>query len=726
MWLLYLLFIILILVVLEMYLDAFKNIDERLRRPLLGFCLWAAFTFVLYGHLKSAGEEITGLLAFSSIESACALLSVYALALNSWALLKRRRPGQIRQLLEAEADARYIGYPVKSQNATLPLSVEKRKVDMRWAAFGSLAGFGVFANFALLVPGLRSILSDSFTTLLPDAAVFIISGACGGLLLRKNRQWIEVLGARKKEEERAARPVQLPDMAAQRELALLLGEEHRQHGERVSDPRWSYLEGKGLYAGILSVGDLGSGKTTCVGLPWLHTMLAHGLGGLVLDAGGNYTKFIERLMQKLGREKDLIVIRPNGPWKYNAVHKPDMTSADLAGWMFMVMRNLANANTVSANDAFWEVKGREYANAVIDLCRLFDPGSITFEVLYRLNSDEQARNRILAELEQEIQKGTTEERYHTIQHQLAFWRKTLKEMAPNLRGSIPAQFDGVVSMFSSEYSLFRTFCPHPDEGPRFDGFTPEMLDASKVVLLDMPLRAYPHSGKVIATMLKLDFQRCVNTRTQGRSEEDVKQPVFLLIDEAQNYVSARGDLGDPMYLAESRKNKAINIYMSQSIDSFQDAFRDEKSCNVFFNNLRTKLLMSQEGSDSQKMCADFCGKATQFKKTITEAEAGRRTDLNYLAGGLLHEEMAVTKTVAYAEHDEYIFKLVEFRNLPPFVAIVNQFTGDKKLPPRVVYMKPMFVDGSGEICHHERASWFSGEKDHLRSYQELMSAEVRS
>ena len=102
-------------------------------------------------------------------------------------------------------------------------------------------------------------------------------------------------------------------------------------------------------------------------------------------------------------------------------------------------------------------------------------------------------------------------------------------MPANMCGSIPATFNSIVQMFSSEYELYRTFCPHPHEPGAFAGFTNEAFDTGKVVVLNMPLRKYPDAGRTIATLLKLDFQRGVLRRTEGRSEAEVTRPVFLLI-----------------------------------------------------------------------------------------------------------------------------------------------------------------------------------------------------
>ena len=604
----------------------------------------------------------------------------------------------------------------------LVLKNKSRSEVMRAAA---LVGSVVCAAMFPIVPELRRLF-ESFGGLV-FAAYCFASFALFFVVLadatQKNYKWIARTLRWRVDEDLVS--VVLPPVPVAPGLRLLLGEQHKQDGHRIAHPSWFALSGDGLYTGILVVGDSGSGKTTCAGYTWIEEMLAKGLGGLILDAGGSYVRFAQRQMAALDRSADLVVIEPGGEWKCNPIQKPEMSSTDLAGWIFMIIRNLAGAAQTSGTEAFWIDKGQEYAAAVIELCRLVDPTHITLQILYRLNSDEETRQKILSGLEGEVRNGTTPERLHRIQEALNFWRKSVPQMGPNLRGSIPAQFDAVVSMFAANYQLFETFCPHPDEDRIFPGFTNDVLDSGKVIVVNMPLQKYPRAGRVISTMLKLDFQASVKRRTEGKSEADVKQPVFLLIDEAQNYVSARGDVGDPLYLAESRKNKAVNVYMSQSIDSFKDAFRDEPSCNVFFNNLRTKVFLSQEGHESQRICAELCGKSTQYKKTLTEAEAGRNTGIQYLAGGFVHEEVAISKTVAYSEHDEYIFKPHDFRNLPQFVSIVSPYDGNAKLLPRVVYMKPIFVDSEGNVSSRVCDTWFSADRAQLMSYGEVLTNEIR-
>ena len=597
----------------------------------------------------------------------------------------------------------------------------RTRLDIACAGAGS--GFIFCALFFVASGHYRDLLmsGEHLSLILFYFVTVTLFGASMGETARRNAEWLKTLTDWKNRD--TVRPFTLAPYPHKKELEIVIGEKHEDRGRRVTEPTWFSLEGNAVYTGILVVGDTGSGKTTCAGFPWLEKMIQSGLGGLVLDAGGSYVRFVRQQMKAAGREQDLIVIEPGGAHKYNPIAKPDMGSTDLAGWIFQVIKNLEGTQKQTGTEAFWDQQGKAYANVMLELCRLLDP-HVTLEMLYRLNTDEKTRHKILKFLEKELIEGTTDERAHRIKHLLHYFNNEWAQMPANMRGSIPTTFNGAVQMFSSDFALHRTFCPHPHEEGIFPGFNNESFDSGKVVVLDMPLRKFPEAGRVLATLLKLDFQRGVLRRTEGRSEAEVTRPCFLLIDEAQNYVTASKEMGDAVYLAESRKNKPINIYLSQSIDSFKDAFHDADACNVFFNNLRTKVFLSQEGPESQKMCAELCGKATYWKKTVTESEAGRQSSVNYATGGLAHEEVAVSKTVAYAEHDEYLFKPHDFRNLPQFVCVTSAFDGSVKLKPSVVYMKPVFVDGEGNVTERHYETWFSGERTQVLSYTDTIAEPV--
>lgn len=199
------------------------------------------------------------------------------------------------------------------------------------AAAGAAAGFAFCSLVLTLSEHFRGIILTGEHTGLILFIVLTVTlfGASIGDTVRKNAEWIRQV-TRWQNRDRV-RPFALPPYPDTDSLQLVIGEKHDDQGKRVAEASWFTLEGSALYTGVLVVGDTGSGKTTCAGYPWLEKMLQSGLGGLVLDAGGSYVRFVQQEMAALGRESDLIVIEPGGPHQYNPVYKPDMTSSDLAG-----------------------------------------------------------------------------------------------------------------------------------------------------------------------------------------------------------------------------------------------------------------------------------------------------------------------------------------------------------------------------------------------------------
>ena len=704
---------------------------QRLRQPFVKILIAGGLGFFYCGLMR----HITDAESTGALELIYCVLVMYAwpyalhyLYENLRASVFFMRAGDQREILESGMDSRLDGDVLKN-----PYQAEAQSARFRFVAEGVLLGFTVVLASVAFLPGLRGLYAlipwgwanIGFQLVSLGLLLGIVGDICG-----KNLAWGKTLVSWKGKQ--AIQPVTLPPppvsaaaasgKAQENGLCLVVGEQHAANGDRIANPTWFTLREKALFTSILVVGDTGSGKTTGLGYPWVETLVKSGLGGLILDGNGSYVNFARRLMAAAGRENDLVVLEPGGPWKYNPVFKPQMSSADLAAWIFNVIGNLSPTMGRSSTEAFWEQAGTEYALTILELLRLNDDKEhVSLDMVYRLNTDEANRNAILESLKAELAQPIPEERAHRISHLLHFYGNQWASYSPQLKGSIPAQLNSVTSMFSQDYEINRTFCPRTGDPYVFNGFDNDFLDSGKVVVLNMP--AHDETGRTIGIFLKLDFQRAVLKRAAGKSQFQGR-PVFLLIDEAQNYVSASQKVGDAIYLAEARKSRPINIYMSQNGDSFLNAFREESTCNVFFANLRTKIFLSQEQSTSQKTAAELCGKGTVFKKTISESEAGRDTEMNYMAGGLTHEKSAASKTVSYQEQDDYIFKPQDFRRLPVNVAVVSPFDGSQKLLPRVVYTKPVFVDDEGNVIHRETESWFAKFPE-FRSYRDASHEERR-
>jgi Type IV secretory pathway, VirD4 components len=119
-----------------------------------------------------------------------------------------------------------------------------------------------------------------------------------------------------------------PDPHARTELALVLGEVHRQLVPEPSPtPQWLSIPERGLYTGIASFGSIGSGKTYGLILPAMRQLFAYRaddparrLSGIVLEVKGDLCRQLQRILKWCGREQDYVEISLDGDIRYNPLN----------------------------------------------------------------------------------------------------------------------------------------------------------------------------------------------------------------------------------------------------------------------------------------------------------------------------------------------------------------------------------------------------------------------
>src|SRR5258708_519414 len=89
---------------------------------------------------------------------------------------------------------------------------------------------------------------------------------------------------------------------------LVIGEVHHQDGSRSEQPGWLVLPEKGMYTGILITGATGSAKTSAAQYPFTAQLIhlhaadpTRKMGGLIIDAKGNYADFVRDQSAHAGR-----------------------------------------------------------------------------------------------------------------------------------------------------------------------------------------------------------------------------------------------------------------------------------------------------------------------------------------------------------------------------------------------------------------------------------------
>src|ERR1017187_3136894 len=162
-------------------------------------------------------------------------------------------------------------------------------------------------------------------------------------------------------------PTQLPlypDPGEREELFVVVGEVHNPRKPVPSEtPRWLTIPERGLYTGILILGAIGSGKTSCCMFPFAEQILAYKaadkkkhIGGLVLEVKGDFCRKVEGILKRHGRGDDYIEIGLNSEYSYNPLHN-DLDAYELAYSIAALLNNLFG----KGKEPFWQ---QAYTNLV--------------------------------------------------------------------------------------------------------------------------------------------------------------------------------------------------------------------------------------------------------------------------------------------------------------------------------------------------------------------------
>ena len=155
-----------------------------------------------------------------------------------------------------------------------------------------------------------------------------------------------------------------PDPTKRDELFLVLGEVHDPRKTIPSEnPHWLTIPERGLFTGIVVLGAVGTGKTTCCMHPFAEQVLAYRasdtekrIGGLVLEVKGDFCHKVKRILDRHGRGGDYVEISLDSDYRYNPLHN-DLEAYALAYSIATLINNLFG----KSKEPFWQ---QAYTNLV--------------------------------------------------------------------------------------------------------------------------------------------------------------------------------------------------------------------------------------------------------------------------------------------------------------------------------------------------------------------------
>jgi type IV secretory pathway TraG/TraD family ATPase VirD4 len=333
-----------------------------------------------------------------------------------------------------------------------------------------------------------------------------------------------------------------------------------------------------LYRHLLIVGQPGSGKTQCILMPLIRSILAAtGCGAedkatlIIADPKNELAPFIAQALDAARRPDDLIVLKPGTAW-YNPLGNPFLSNQNE-----MVEKIIAFARNTSRHpssgirhDPFWDNAQRALLDAVIGAARTLHGPQIHFGLLNRVFRQ---INRFKSAADAEGWFKGKNLPPEAIQGLLDFLRLPADSTRPCVATSVANTLH-----FWAHDPLARLTTPS-DDTPGIDPF--DIVHRGKVLVIGCSGPAFGVSITPLLLSLKEHFFATLLSRDQIEVDDrdhwrliNQTRPVFFIADEFQSYVSPDSTAGELTALDRLRGFKAGYIAATQNLASLHSVLGD--------------------------------------------------------------------------------------------------------------------------------------------------------
>lgn len=448
-----------------------------------------------------------------------------------------------------------------------------------------------------------------------------------------------------------------------------------------------YINEKGLFQNILVTGTIGSGKTSSLMYPFCNQLISYSkdnlfkkIGMLILDVKGNFYKQVLEYAKKANRLDDVIVIELNGKYKYNPLHKPDLSPQLLANRLKTILLLFSPNNS----ESYWLDEAEKVLSESIKLCRLYNDGYVTFKELHKIITKENYYIQKIEILKTKFRSGKlSKQQIYDLHSSLLFFEDEFLKLDPRVLSILKSEITRITSTFVSNYEILNTFSPEK-ENLNFFGFN-EVVYNGKIVVLNMNISEYESLSKIIASYLKLDFQSEV--LMQLTKEKEINTTAFIC-DEYHEYVTST----DSNFFAQSREAKCINIVATQSYSSLLNTLKDSSTVKVITQNLINKFWFRTDDLLTIEEAQKQIGREEKHFTSKTISENAKETNYNYFASCLLSKNSSISESINESINLDFIYDTNFFtQKLETFSCLSFISDGNRILPPQQIKTLPYFL-----------------------------------
>jgi len=368
-----------------------------------------------------------------------------------------------------------------------------------------------------------------------------------------------------------------------------------------------------LYRGSLVVGQPGSGKTRTILMPLFRSILGatgnspHDKASfIVVDAKNEFAPFVAQALREVGREEDLIVLRP-GLAFYNPLASPFLTTGEMVEKIISLAThtNRDPMRRGRGDEAFWANALRSLLTSVINATRTIHAGQITFASLNEIFRVINKFPNASAAMEWMRENDLTEETIEGIRDFLLLpEEKTRPCVATSMANTI---------YFWKNEPLRRLTTPSQS----LPAINPiDIVHRGKVLLISCTSAAYGTSISPLHVALKEHFFSTLLARDEievcGEDGHwgpiNQTRPVFIFADEAQSYLTPDSTMGELVALDRLRSFRGAYVAATQNLASIHSVMGDPAHATRLISLFANQFFLSNICPHTAKQAEHVLGK----------------------------------------------------------------------------------------------------------------------
>lgn len=419
-----------------------------------------------------------------------------------------------------------------------------------------------------------------------------------------------------------------------------------------------------LYQNVLITGSIGSGKTSGAVSRLTYNLLKSGQGGLILDVKGNFVDTVKDMAKKTGRLSEICTISKNSNWYFELLDDK-VSCLELANRLKQVISLLSTNNN---SDSYWLDKVENVLMNIIVILKYMD--NLNLMTLHRLVSEDIFLRQMLEQVKFKLKSQVPDDKTSfELAGAISFLENEFLKLDSRVNTIIKSEITRLTIPLITDYDIYNQFCVQENK-------TKISFDSGKIIILSINIGENKALAKIIATFLKLSFQKYI------LSNISCSKPTFFIADEFQEFCNA----DDAHFLSLSRESKCINIISTQSYSSLKNALKDQNAANVIIQNLVNKIWFRNDDNYTISEAVKQLGKINVIKENKTISEAGQESRKNIFGSGFINKKSSISKSLNYVvvkenEYDENFFT----RGLKTFEALMFISTNEGIVIKKVIF-----------------------------------------